>query len=131
MPGELPTVTVKPNQTLTHICSDHYRDVSLIDALAAYNGISDPSRIRAGATIRLPDRSALTGAPAPTAPRSESTPAATYRTHTVRANENLSAIAKRYLRSERRYTEIFELNRDILDDPNSVREGMVLKIPAS
>ena len=123
---------MKPNQTLTHICRDHYRDTSLIDALAAYNGISDPGRIRAGATIRLPERRALTGAPAPSSTSETAAPSTpTYRTHTVRANENLSAIAKRYLRAERRYLEIYELNRDVLDDPNSVREGMVLKIPTS
>ena len=36
---------------------------------------------------------------------------------------------ERLLGSARAYTKIYELNRDVLDTPDMVREGMVLKIP--
>lgn len=53
------------------------------------------------------------------------------RTYTVRPGDNLTRIARRTLNSDSRddVRRLFEANRDILSDPNSVRVGMELKIP--
>mgnify|MGYP002632275440 CR=1 FL=1 len=50
--------------------------------------------------------------------------------HTVRKGETLSAIAKEHLGDPNRYHEIFEANRPMLNDPDNIYPGQVLRIPA-
>jgi nucleoid-associated protein YgaU len=52
------------------------------------------------------------------------------RTYTVKAGDTLSEIAKDQLGSANAYMKIFEANRDQLSDPDKIRPGQVLKIPA-
>ena len=52
------------------------------------------------------------------------------RTHTVKAGDTLSKIAKDVLGDAGAYTRIFEANRDQLSDPDQIKPGQVLKIPA-
>ena len=51
-------------------------------------------------------------------------------THTVVDGDTLTALAARYLGSEERYLEIYELNRDLLSSPDLLPIGRALKIPA-
>jgi len=66
-----------------------------------------------------------TGAPAASAP---STPPPT--TYTVKPGDTLSKIAKELLGSASAYPQIFEANRDQLSDPDTIKPGQILKIPA-
>jgi nucleoid-associated protein YgaU len=50
--------------------------------------------------------------------------------HTVSAGETLSKISKTYLGEANRYMEIFNLNKDILNNPDMIKVGQKLKIPA-
>ena len=50
-------------------------------------------------------------------------------TYTVKAGDTLSKIAKETLGNSNAYLEIFNANRDQLDDPNKIKPGQVLKIP--
>ena len=50
-------------------------------------------------------------------------------TYTVRPGDTLSKIAKEKLGDPSAYTQIFNLNRDQLSDPNKIKPGQVLKIP--
>lgn len=50
------------------------------------------------------------------------------RTHIVQKGETLSSIAAKELGSSTRFLEIFEANRDQLNDANDVRVGMTLRI---
>jgi nucleoid-associated protein YgaU len=52
------------------------------------------------------------------------------RTYTVKSGDTLSAIAKDQLGDAKAYTKIFEANRDQLSDPDKIKPGQVLKIPA-
>jgi nucleoid-associated protein YgaU len=52
------------------------------------------------------------------------------RTHTVQRGETLSGIAQKYYGRASEYQKIFEANRDKLSDPDKVREGAILVIPA-
>ena len=65
---------------------------------------------------------AVTGGPAAAAAGSK--------TYTVKAGDTLSAIAKEHLGSANAYMKIFEANRDQLSDPDKIKPGQVLKIPA-
>jgi len=57
-------------------------------------------------------------------------PAAAAKTYTVKSGDTLSAIAKSQLGSAGDYMKIFEANRDQLSDPDKIKPGQVLKIPA-
>jgi len=50
--------------------------------------------------------------------------------HTVAAGETLSKIAKTYLGDSGKYMEIFNANRDTLSNPDLIKVGQSLKIPA-
>jgi nucleoid-associated protein YgaU len=52
------------------------------------------------------------------------------RTYTVKSGDTLSAIAKDQLGDAKAYMKIFEANRDQLSDPDKIKPGQVLKIPA-
>jgi nucleoid-associated protein YgaU len=51
-------------------------------------------------------------------------------TYTVQAGDTLSGIAKHLLGDASKYNKIFEANRDVLTDPDKIKPGQVLKIPA-
>ncbi len=71
-------------------------------------------------------------APAPVATMSgtSSSTSASHQTYTVKSGDTLSKIAQQYYGSPNAYMAIFEANRDQLKDPNMIRAGQVLKIPA-
>jgi nucleoid-associated protein YgaU len=56
--------------------------------------------------------------------------AAAVTTYTVQSGDTLSKIAQQFLGSANAYMEIFNANRDQLQDPDKIRPGQVLKIPA-
>jgi nucleoid-associated protein YgaU len=53
------------------------------------------------------------------------------KTYTVKAGDTLSKIAKEHLGNANSYMAIFEANRDQLSDPDKIKPGQVLKIPAA
>ena len=52
------------------------------------------------------------------------------KTYTVKSGDTLSAIAKSQLGSAGDYMKIFDANRDQLSDPDKIKPGQVLRIPA-
>ena len=50
-------------------------------------------------------------------------------TYTVKAGDTLSKIAREHLGSANAYMDIFNANKDQLQDPDKIRPGQVLKIP--
>ncbi len=52
-------------------------------------------------------------------------------TYTVKAGDTLSSIARERLGNANAYNKIFDANRDQLTDPNKIKPGQVLKIPAA
>lgn len=117
---------VKPGETLSEICLRHYGDVSLSDELARYNGLGNPNALRAGHRLRLPATAEL-GRPARTdmpPPEPESRD-----TYEVRPGDTLTEIAARLLGSSAKWEQLYEANRGVIDDPDRVRAGTVLRIP--
>ena len=51
------------------------------------------------------------------------------KSYTVKAGDTLSAIAKEHLGSAGAYMKIFELNKDVLKDPDKIKPGQVLRLP--
>ncbi len=52
-----------------------------------------------------------------------------YHKHVVEKGESLSIIAKHYFKDPMLYNQIFEANRDQLNDPNMIHPGQELIIP--
>ncbi len=51
--------------------------------------------------------------------------------YTVQSGDTLSKIAKRFYGNANAYQKIFEANKDQLSDPDKIRAGQKLKIPAA
>lgn len=51
-------------------------------------------------------------------------------TYTVKAGDTLSKISKQFYGDANKYIKIFEANRDQLSDPDKIKPGQALKIPA-
>jgi predicted chitinase len=67
--------------------------------------------------------------PAPLPPPPPTAPLPEARTYTVKPGDSLSAIAADQLNDDRRWPEIFALNKDQINDPNLIFAGQVLKLP--
>jgi nucleoid-associated protein YgaU len=52
-------------------------------------------------------------------------------TYTVQAGDTLSKIAREFYGDAKQYMKIFEANRDQLKDPDQIRAGQKLNIPAA
>lgn len=59
-----------------------------------------------------------------------SAPVSSMKTYTVKKGDTLSAIAKEHLGDANAYMHIFNANKDQLTDPDMIKPGQVLKIPA-
>jgi nucleoid-associated protein YgaU len=57
-------------------------------------------------------------------------PVTSMKTYTVKAGDTLSKISREFLGDANEYMRIFEANKDQLQDPDKIRPGQVLKIPA-
>ena len=66
----------------------------------------------------------------PTAAASGAASGTQAHTYTVKAGDTLSKIAKEHLGNANAYMQIFEANRDQLNDPDMIKPGQLLKIPA-
>jgi nucleoid-associated protein YgaU len=64
------------------------------------------------------------------APKAAAATAPAQVTYTVQPGDTLSEIAKKHLGNANAYMDIFNANLDQLQDPDKVRPGQVLKIPA-
>lgn len=53
------------------------------------------------------------------------------RTYVVRKGDSLSGIAESELGAQDRWRELFDANRDVLDDPDALHAGQVLQLPAA
>ena len=92
-------------------------------------GKPDFSNVKSGSTTTAPaeakpDFSNVKSGVVSTAP-------AETQTYTVVAGDNLSKIAKRFFGNANRWHDIFEANRDQISDPDKIRVGQVLKLPAA
>jgi nucleoid-associated protein YgaU len=53
------------------------------------------------------------------------------RTHTIEDGDTLTLLAERYLGNPDRFREIYDLNRNVLDNPDVLPIGQSLKLPAA
>jgi LysM repeat protein len=58
-------------------------------------------------------------------------PASATQTYTVKPGDTLSKIARDHLGNGNLYMEIFNVNTDVLENPDKLKPGMVLKLPVA
>jgi nucleoid-associated protein YgaU len=58
-------------------------------------------------------------------------PAPAQQTYSVKPGDTLSKISKQFYGDANKYMKIFEANRETLNDPDTIKPGQVLKIPAA
>jgi nucleoid-associated protein YgaU len=51
--------------------------------------------------------------------------------YSVKSGDTLSKISKQFYGDANKYMKIFDANRDTLSDPDKIKPGQVLKIPAA
>lgn len=112
---ELPAIfhTVETGDTLSAIAADQYGVMRMFDVIFEANTpmLKHPDEIYSGQVLRIPRAASPS--------------------HTVMAGETLGTIAKHWYGKPARYGDVFEANRNVLSDPNVIRVGQVLRIPAS
>ncbi len=105
-------------------------------AIVAAGNIKGVEKVDDRLRVRAPEAAAETAAesePAPVSiedapePSPEEAPTASF--HTVVSGDTLSGIARTYYGSAGKYMKIFEANRPMLEDPNKIYPGQVLRIP--
>lgn len=126
---------VRGGETLFAICRQYYGDVTLVQALAKYNDMNDPASVRSGRRLRIPPAEALGGRTtialnASQTPSSTPTPPSkpATQTYTVRSGDSLTQIAQRFLGAKSKWKKLHEMNRDVIDDPDDLKVGTVLKV---
>lgn len=125
-----PTIhQVRPGESLSSICMRHYGSETPVEQLALYNDLSDPDLVRVGHRLRLPPIEELTSGGRPVTPAGPASPAAKQITYVIRPGDCLSEIAQRLLGSAGRWPALYELNRQVISDPDDIPEGAVIKIP--
>ncbi|MGB3341991.1 MAG: peptidoglycan-binding protein LysM [bacterium] len=108
--------TVQSGDTLSKIASRLYGNAGKYPVIFEANleVIKDPNLIYPGQILRV------------VKPPVSQTPSETY---IVKSGDTLSKIAKQIYSDARKYSIIFEANRDILKDPNIIHPGQKLRIP--
>jgi LysM repeat protein len=132
---------VQQGESLIAIARRYYGDESMVKDLARLNEIENPNTIRVGHRLRIPAIEALRGGDSPRqvatrTTQSRETPAASenrapvvYTSYTVKRGDTLSEISQQLLGTARRWREIYEMNRDVIRDPDNLLAGTELKIP--
>jgi len=125
------TYTVKAGETFWSIAREVYGDGSYYPHLVRANPQVDPSRLRAGMTITLPDR----GQVAPAAGTSGTAavgdrpldPSSEYR---VQAGDSLYSISRKLYGRADLMNQLYELNKGVIGpNPAALKLGTVLKLP--
>ncbi len=145
--------TVASGDTLSKIAIAHYgnKSRSTVNAVFQANrkALENPDSLRAGLVLALPN---LAGAsrpnaaeppkPATTRPKAETAkvekskkpadpPASGFRWYQVQKDDRLVSIAREQLGDGGRWKELHEMNKDKFPDPQKIREGVRIKLPAA
>jgi len=128
-----PMHEVRRGETLNNIARQHYGDAGFAEALARYNRLPDPSRLKTGLRLLVPDIAQLDDAAAPaqasTAPDAPTPP--TMQTYRVRSGDTLSELAQKLMGTAKATDRLWALNRSTLDSPDALQPGMELRYPAT
>ena len=144
--GNVDYYTIREADTYWSISKKVYRTSRYYRALAKHNEkvIPDPRRMRPGTRLEIPSTTELErlyprmlpGVRTASATRIDTRqPSGLYidsnsrPVYRVGSADSLSRVAQRHLGRASRWTEIYDMNRDKLASPTSIRPGMLLAMP--
>ncbi len=108
--------------------AERKRIVSVVSGMPGVSGVRSEIELAAvGAETTTQDSAEATMSTEPEAPAE--VPAEGGKTYTVVSGDTLWKIASDHYGKGNEYMKIFEANRDILDNPDKIKVGQVLKIP--
>jgi len=141
---DVPVHTVRSGENFWSIAHTYYQAGRYANALAAFNQarIPDPRKMKPGMKVLVPDKQVLVQR-YPRLTGAAYGPASTVETartgffvdrsgqpaYRVGKNDTLTGIAARHLGRSSRWVQVLGMNRDQLKDANSLKIGMVLKLP--
>ena len=146
--------TVAPGDTLSKIALAHFGNKSRTSVNAIFDAnrstLASPDNLKAGLVLSLPvvvdlvrlakSEPPKANSPTPSkteeaknhpAKKSTEPPAATHRWYQVKKNDRYASIAREQLGDDGRWRELHELNKDKFPNPQSIREGVRIKLPAA
>lgn len=120
---------VLAGETMSSIARDVLGDARYYVQIARENPLVDPTRLRPGQELRLPDPASLRERDTVAAPATADN-AAEGEVYTVQPTDTLSGIAQQFYGDPSRWEEIYQANRTIIgDSPRGLRPNMRLTIP--
>ncbi len=153
--------TVAPGDTLSKIALAHFGNKSRSSVNAIFEAnkavLSSPDAVKAGMVLTLPviehasaaasatpPPTILASAPAPAgslkarhdtakpaSSKKPEKPEAAFRWYQVKKNDRYVSIARDQLGDGGRWRELHEINKDKFPDPQMIREGVRIKVPAT
>lgn len=123
---------VQKNESLYKIAKRYFGDGNRWREIAAANTgkVGSDGSVRTGVSLAIPGVVERESAGTPAVTRQEVPARSGPLKYTVKKNDSLSEISQRYLGTTKRMPEIIAANRGKIDDPDDIRVGMVLTIPA-
>jgi nucleoid-associated protein YgaU len=122
------TYTVKEGDSLASIWRDLTGHERGWEQLQQANPGLDPSRLKIGQVLKVPDWKPVPGASKPAAP--VSAPTATTGSYTVQSGDTLSTIATKVYGESKLWKRIYDANKDAIgSDPGALKVGQSLRIP--
>ncbi|MBI1338375.1 MAG: LysM peptidoglycan-binding domain-containing protein [Phycisphaera sp.] len=149
LPGtaRMTSYKVKANDNLTAIAREHYGSGKYWTDIQKANPrlVGPKGQIREGDTLLLPAKSEVVKVTAPTpATPNNTTPGNTTSTQTdntpaplpagtlvVGPGDTLSSLASQHLGSGDKWDALYQANKDVIKDPDTLVVGMKLKLPAT
>lgn len=126
--GSSTTYVVKPGDTLWNIAATVYGNGVYNNRIAAANPGINPNNLKAGTKLNIPDKTSVVTETGHTVPATSTVnPTTQYR---VVSGDNLNTISRNLYGTTRMAADLFEANKDLLANPNSLKPGMVLKLPS-
>jgi nucleoid-associated protein YgaU len=130
-PAPAQTYAIKAGDTFSSIASAQFGDEKYWTAIAQANPLVDPTRLKIGQVIRLPDLKSFAQQRDQQLQQIRSVVGTGQRDGEVlvQPGDTLSHIADRVYGKSSLWPVIFRANRDILEGPDDVKPGMKLRIP--
>lgn len=130
--------TIQPNETIATLAKQYYGDYKKFHLIALYNKLDDATMVTVGQQIKVPviegvpivvDPSKIQTVPGkdPKARPADIIAVKRYITHTVKPEESLSKLSKRYYGDFKKFDLIAKFNDMQVTD--SLRVGQQIKIP--
>jgi nucleoid-associated protein YgaU len=123
--------TVVSGDSIWKIAHRTYGDANIqehIDAILAANPSVDADNLKVGAKLTLP---AADGSDIARQPAAKQVTALSGSLYEVKKGDTLSSIARAQLGNASKWKSIYELNRERIADPASIKAGTTLRLPKS